>query len=310
MEKINVLITSAGRRVSLVRNFQKHSKVFCCDMNPMLSSACQVSDGHFKVPRVTDESYLDELMEICKENNIKIVIPTIDTELSILSKAKERFLKENIFLAVSSVEICDIFYLKTTTEQFFIKVGVNTPKIVKDLKTAKYPLFAKLDNSSLSVGAMRVDNYEEAIKLKGNYIFQEFIEGVEYTCDVFFDRDSKIKCIVPRERIEVRCGEVNKARTNKDKHILDEIKKLEPFLKGAYGTLTIQLFKTDDKIYFIEINPRFGGGYPLSFQAGADFAKMLIDDYLGKNLEYFEGWRDNLIMLRYDDEVIVDGNSI
>ena len=310
MEKINVLITSAGRRVSLVRNFQKHSKVFCCDMNPALSSACQVSDGYFKVPRVTDKSYLDELMKICKENNIKIVIPTIDTELSILAKAKERFLKENIFLAVSSLEICDIFYLKTTTEKFFQNVGVNTPKIIKDLKNAKYPLFAKLDNSSLSVGAMKIDSYEEAIKLKGNYVFQEFIEGIEYTCDVFFDRDSKIKCIVPRERIEVRCGEVNKARTNKDKQISDEIKKLEPFLKGAYGTLTIQLFKTNDKIYFIEINPRFGGGYPLSFQAGADFAKMLIDDYLDEKLEYFEGWKDNLIMLRYDDEVIVDGNSI
>ena len=310
MEKINVLITSAGRRVSLVRNFQKHSKVFCCDMNPALSSACQVSDGYFKVPRVTDKSYLDELMKICKENNIKIVIPTIDTELSILSKAKEKFLKEDIFLAVSSLESCDIFYLKTTTEKFFIKAGVNTPKIIKDLKSAKYPLFAKLDNSSLSVGAMRIETYEEAIKLKGNYVFQEFIEGIEYTCDVFFDRDSKIKCIVPRERIEVRCGEVNKARTYKDKQILNEIKKLEPFLKSAYGTLTIQLFKTNDKIYFIEINPRFGGGYPLSFQAGADFAKMLIDDYLGKKLEYFEGWRDNLIMLRYDDEVIVDGNSI
>jgi len=310
MGKINILITSAGRRVSLVRNFQKHSKVFCCDMNPALSSACQVSDGYFKVPRVTDKSYLDELMKICKENNIKIVIPTIDTELSILAKAKEKFLKENIFLAVSSVEICDTFYLKTTTEKFFFKAGVNTPKIIKDLKSAKYPLFAKLDNSSLSVGAMRVESYEEAIKLKGNYVFQEFIEGIEYTCDVFFDRDSKIKCIVPRERIEVRCGEVNKARTNKDKQISDEIKKLEPFLKGAYGTLTIQLFKTNAKIYFIEINPRFGGGYPLSFQAGADFAKMLIDDYCAKNLEYFEEWRDNLIMLRYDDEVIVDGNSI
>ena len=309
MEKISVLITSAGRRVSLVRNFQKHSKVFACDMNPFLSSACQVSDGYFKVPRVTDKSYLDELKKICKENNIKIIIPTIDTELSILAKAKEEFLKENIFIAVSSVEICDTFYLKTTTEKFFINAGVNTPKIV-NLKTAKYPLFAKLDNSSLSVGAMRVDSYEEAIKLKGNYVFQEFIDGVEYTCDVFFDRESKIKCIVPRERIEVRCGEVNKARTNKDKVILAEIKKLEPYLKGAYGTLTIQLFKTKDKIYFIEINPRFGGGYPLSFQAGADFAKMLIDDYLGNKLEYFDKWRDNLIMLRYDDEVIVDGNSL
>ena len=309
MEKIRVLITSVGRRVSLVKNFQKHCKVYTCEMNPDLSPAAHISDKYFKVPRVTDENYLGELKKICKENDIKIVIPTIDTELSILAQAKEEFLKEGILIAISTSEICDTFYLKTTTEKFFTKNNFLTPKSV-DIKTAKYPLFAKLDNSSCSIGAMKVENYEIAKNLQGNYVFQEFIEGVEYTCDVFFDKNSEIKCIVPRERIEVRAGEVSKARTNKDKTIINEIKKLEPYLKGAYGCLTIQLFKTADKIYFIEINPRFGGGYPLSFLAGADFAKMLIDDYLGKKLDYFEDWRDNLIMLRYDAEVIVDGNSI
>ena len=89
----NILITSAGRRVSLVKNFQKYSKVFCCDMNPTLSAACQVSDGYFKVPRVTDKNYLEVLFDICKQNDIKIIIPTIDTELEILAKAKEKFLK-------------------------------------------------------------------------------------------------------------------------------------------------------------------------------------------------------------------------
>ena len=312
MEKIKVLITSAGRRVSLVRNFQKYSKVFCCDMNPTLSAASQVSDGYFKVPRVTDKNYLEVLFDICKQNDIKIIIPTIDTELEILAKAKEEFLKEGIFIAISSEEICKTFYLKTSTEQFFRRFGFNTPKIVTNLKTAKYPLFAKLDNSSLSVGAKKVNSFKEAkelLELNKNYIFQEFIEGVEYTCDVFIDKKGEVISIVPRERIEVRAGEVNKARSCKDREIIDEIKKLVPYLKGAYGTLTIQLFK-NEKIYFIEINPRFGGGYPLSYLAGADFAKYLIDDYLGRELKYSEDWQDNLIMLRYDAEVLVDGNSI
>ena len=313
MERIKVLITSAGRRVSLVKNFQKHSKVFSCDMNPTLSSACQVSDGYFKVPRVTDKNYLEVLFNICKQNDIKIIIPTIDTELEILAKAKQKFLKEGIFIAISSEEICKTFYLKTTTEQFFRRFGFNTPKIVTNLKTAKYPLFAKLDNSSLSVGAKKVNSFNEAkelLELNKNYIFQEFIDGVEYTCDVFLDKNGEVISIVPRERIEVRAGEVNKARTYKDNKILEEIKKLVPYLKGGYGTLTIQLFKTKQGIYFIEINPRFGGGYPLSYLAGADFAKYLIDDYLGKKLKYDESWQDNLIMLRYDAEVLVDGNSI
>jgi len=309
MERIRVLITSAGRRVSLVKNFQKYSEVYTCDMNPFLSPACQVSDKYFKVPRVTDETYKDELLRICKDNRINIIVPTIDTELSILSSLKEEFLKEGIFIAISSKNICDTFYLKSSTEKFFIENGFKTPKIV-DIKTANYPLFAKYDNSSCSIGATKVNSYEEAKELKGNYVFQEFIEGIEYTVDCFVDKNSNVVSIVPRERIEVRAGEVSKARTRKDKQIIEEVKKVLEKLDGAYGCITIQLFKTESEIYFIEINPRFGGGYPLSYLADADFAKYLIDDYLGKKLEYNEKWKNNLIMLRYDAEVLVDGNSI
>ena len=60
----------------------------------------------------------------------------------------------------------------------------------------------------------------------------------------------------------------------------------------------------------IEINPRFGGGYPLTYFSGANFAKYLIKDYLDEKLSYFEDWKENLVMLRFDAEVLVDGNSI
>ena len=310
MEKINLLITSVGRRVSLVKNFEKHFNVFTADMNPKFSAACQYNGSFFKLPPVRSENYIDSLLEVCKKNDIKIIIPTIDTELSILAESKELLKKEGILPVISSKEICETFYLKTTTEEFFIKNGFKTPRIIRDLENAKYPLFAKLDNSSLSIGARKVNSLKEAQTLKGNYIFQEFIEGIEYTIDAFFDEKSNLICVVPRERIEVRCGEVAKARTRKDKLIIDEIKKLAKHLKGAFGCLTIQLFKRDNEIIFIEINPRFGGGYPLSFLAGADYAKFIKDIYEGRELSYFEGWKDNLIMLRYDAEVLVDGNSI
>jgi len=310
MGKINLLITSAGRRVSLVKNFEKHFNVFTGDMKPEFSAACQYNGKFFKLPAVRSENYIDFLLEVCKKNDIKIIVPTIDTELSILAENRKLLEKEGILPIISSKEICDIFYLKTSTEECFIKNGFKTPRIVGELENAKYPLFAKLDNSSLSVGAKKVNSFEEAKTLKGNYVLQEFIEGVEYTIDAFFDEESNLICVVPRERIEVRCGEVAKARTRKNKLIIDEIKRLAKYLKGAFGCLTIQLFQRDEEIIFIEINPRFGGGYPLSFLAGADYAKFIKDIYEGKELKYFEGWKDNLIMLRYDAEVLVDGNSI
>ena len=315
----NILITSAGRRVSLVKSFQEtiktfnqNSKIYTTDMNPLLSSACQVSDGYIKVPRVTDKDYLHILKTYCIDKKISIIVPTIDTELSILADAKDDFKKNNIFIAVSSKDICDKFYLKKTTEQFFTKHSFNTPKEIKDTQNCNYPIFAKFNNSSCSIGATIVYTPEQAKELAQdkNYIFQEYINGEEYTVDIFIDKHNEVISIVPRLRIEIRAGEVNKAQTIKDKKIITTIKELCKKLDGAYGCLTIQLFKIDDKIIFIEINPRFGGGYPLSYLSGANFSKYLIKDYLNEKLKYDEKWKDNLIMLRYDAEVLVDGNCI
>jgi carbamoyl-phosphate synthase large subunit len=315
----NILITSAGRRVSLVKSFQdtikefnKDGKIYTTDMNPTLSSACQISDGYLKVPRVTHQDYLPILKDYCKKENISIVVPTIDTELSILADAKEEFEKDGIFIAISSKQICDIFYLKDTTEKFFVENNLDTPREIQDIKYCDYPIFAKLNNSSCSIGATIVYTPEQAVDLAQdkNYIFQEYIQGDEYTVDVFIDKKGDIVSIVPRLRIEVRAGEVNKAQAIKDKDIIKAIKELCQKLNGAYGCVTIQLFKTKKRIIFIEINPRFGGGYPLTYLSGANFVKYLIEDYLDKKLEYSEDWRDNLIMLRYDAEVLVDGNSI
>ena len=89
----NILITSAGRRVSLVRFFQKElksvfaeAKVFTTDANPDYASACRISDGYFKMQRVTEPNYIDDLLQLAIKNDVKIIVPTIDTELLILSK--------------------------------------------------------------------------------------------------------------------------------------------------------------------------------------------------------------------------------
>lgn len=309
----NVLITSAGRRVRLLQNFQealkRHTptgKVFTTDMKPEMSSACLLSDGWFKTQRVTDEGYIDALLTLCRDNGVYLVVPTIDTELTVLADARERFRRHGIHVAISSAAFCETFYLKSSTEAFFKRCGVDTPRIVDPGPASVYPLFAKHDNSSCSVGAAVVHSYDEAERLaaQGNYVFQELIQGDEYTVDLFMDRHGNTVCVVPRKRLEVRAGEVSKALTVKDPRIIDAVKALAAHLDGAYGCITVQLFKTSERIVFIEINPRFGGGYPLSWQSGADFAAMLIDDCLDRDLVYTEAWRDQTLMLRYDAEVI------
>ncbi|WKX76470.1 ATP-grasp domain-containing protein [Zobellia laminariae] len=133
----------------------------------------------------------------------------------------------------------------------------------------------------------------------------------EFTCDLYYGKDNKLKCVVPRKRIEVRDGEVYKALTVKNL-LVDYIKENLGTVNGAVGCLTAQFFvhSTEDKIRAIEINPRFGGGYPLSYLSGANYPKWIIEEFAqGKQIEEsFDCWeKDLLMMIRYDDEILVHG---
>jgi carbamoyl-phosphate synthase large subunit len=128
----------------------------------------------------------------------------------------------------------------------------------------------------------------------------------EYTIDVYYTQESDLICMVPRQRVEVRGGEISKGRTNKE--LIDFLKEPMSKIKTAFGCLTLQVFKskTTDQIYAIEINPRFGGGFPLSNAAGARYPEFLIREvFLGEKLTYTNDWEDQLVMLRYDAEVLV-----
>ncbi|MHC4483538.1 MAG: ATP-grasp domain-containing protein, partial [Planctomycetota bacterium] len=132
----------------------------------------------------------------------------------------------------------------------------------------------------------------------------------EHTCDVYVDFSMKVRCVVPRKRIEVRAGEVSKGQVVKHPVIISEAARLVEKLGAGPGVITLQLFLTDDnKVKFIEINPRFGGGVPLSIKAGANFPKWILQELLtSKTNISFDAFKDNLIMLRYDGEVWLENS--
>jgi hypothetical protein len=140
-------------------------------------------------------------------------------------------------------------------------------------------------------------------------ILQEHLDGTEYTLDLLFDFNGELRCVVPRKRIEVRAGEVSKGMVDCEETVLDAGWKLGKKMKGARGCLNAQCFLSDDKtVKFVEINPRFGGGVPLSIHAGADFPKWIIEMNLGKDPgDISRAFKNNVLMLRYDDAVFVDG---
>lgn len=319
---MNILISSAGRRVSLVRAFQKelkklfpNGKVFAADANPVLSAACQIADGHFKVPYLSDPSYFEVLIRECQVRDIKLLVPTIDTELLMLAENRELLVENGITPVIASKEFVSKCRDKREIHKFFESHGVSVAKEFSK-KDYQLPLFIKPIDGSRSVDTYLIKDESELTDYhfeNEKLMFLEYLdhnEFNEFTCDLYYGRDHQLKCVVPRKRLEVRDGEVYKALTVHNK-LVPYIQEKLASVDGAVGCLTAQFFlhHENDKIYAIEINPRFGGGYPLSYLSGANYPKWIIEEYFLEEeiKESFDIWEKDLLMIRYDDEILVHG---
>lgn len=316
----NILITSAGRRVELVRAFQVElkkkfptSKVYTAEVNPEWSSACRISDGFFTIPRVDNGNYINSILELCIKREIKIVVPTIDTELLVLSDSKELFLSNNIQIVVSDFDFISKCRDKRQTNILFKDLKIEIPSAI-DKKNPSFPLFIKPYDGSLSKDIYLINSKEEltdSLLNNPKLMFMEYInprDFHEYTIDAYYDKNSDLKCLVPRRRIEIRGGEISKGKTEK-LEFYKILKDKLSFMKGAKGCLTIQFFigKETDEIIGIEINPRFGGGFPLSYASGANYPEYIILEYMmNEPITFIDNWIENRVMLRFDSEVILD----
>lgn len=326
MSDFNILFTSSGRRVSLIRHFREAlqklglgGKLVSADLQSH-APASFVADIRELVPRVSEPAYIPALLDICQRHEIKLLVPLIDTELHLLAPHRKTFEEIGVVLLVSSEAVNHLSLDKRRTREFFIRAGLKTPDIldpaeILDSKKPLYPYLLKPAEGSCSSGVTTIRN-EKELRFFLDYIpdpiIQGLVEGEEYTLDILVDFAGEARCVVPRLRMETRAGEVSKGMTVKHPAVMEAGRKVVEALPGALGCITLQCFLTKSgEIVFIEINPRFGGGYPLSYAAGADFPKWIIQMLLGDD-PYIEmdGWQDGLVMLRYDEGIFVDKKDI
>ncbi|WP_255477300.1 ATP-grasp domain-containing protein [Synechococcus sp. BIOS-U3-1] len=309
-----ILITSAGRRGELIKIWKKsalstlgsEARIYSCDLNPSLSAACQLADQSFKSVQCTEPDYPAQILELCLANDIKMVIPTIDTELQVLAESREAFDAAGVQLVVSDPGLVRLCRDKRRTADLFASLSILTPKIL-DPERLIFPCFMKPVGGSCSQGIKTIlsaDHLAPVDTSDSNNLFQELVPNhwIEYTVDLCYSKSGDLLGCVPRQRLEVRGGEISKGATRKD-NVLRTLKKRLGTLKGARGVITLQIFvdPSRDKMLGIEINPRFGGGYPMSHAAGADYPSLLIREYLlAESIGYEEAWEANLILLRYD----------
>jgi len=316
---MKIFFSSPGRRFELIRILKKEIKnsYIIAGDHSKLSPTFSLCDQTFKLPSKIDSNYFEEILKICKKKYIDLVIPLIDYELEGYARFKNEFNKNQIQVMISPLETINLSIDKYKTFLFLDKhKTIHKPHTdllekynKKNFKNDLVIIKPRKGSNSKDIHKIRKDFVFEFSKIKGfnfqDYIVQEYVEfDYETTVDICLNSNHKIIELCQRRRLKVRGGEVERAITTKNKEITEIIRKLTKIIK-FFGIINIQIMTKDDRHYICEINPRFGGGFPLSYHSGAnmiDHLKYLFNNSDNDNFGDSR-YKTNFLMLRYDDAV-------
>ena len=321
---MNILLTCVGRRNYLAQYF----KEACGDQGlvvgvdrDMTAPALADCDLVCAVPSIDEPDYIDDILGICQHHDIEMLVSLNDLELPIIARHKDKFEEIGVKAIVSDEALIDMCFDKYSSYQWLVDNGFNTPYTVLDIDDAKvaidtsrlsFPLIVKPRWGSASTCVFTVNSVEEMELaygltrhqltrnlLKGvsgknsqNIVIQQKLNGTEYGIDVLNDLSGQNRQILVKQKIAMRSGETDKACLVR-LPILEALGAAIGAKSGHIGNLDCDAFLIDDTAYVLELNPRFGGGYPFSHLAGADFPRAIVGWVRGttnmptpKELEY------------------------
>ena len=313
---MNILFTCAGRRTYLLKYFKENlsegDKVVATDMQ-LSAPALQVADVKLQVPAVYDPEYVNITLDICREQKIDALLSLNDLELPILAENKTRFEELGVKVIVSSPEVIDIAFDKYKTAQWVESLGLVSPKTyvrLDDVKKAlvageiEFPLFMKPRWGSGSIGLESIADMEEldiyynllmkkikktilaTASVGDEYIMiQEKLTGSEFGLDIMNDLNGKNVAVSVKQKLAMRAGETDKAVTVDFPEVREMGRKIGMAL-GHIGNLDVDIMQRSDGAYCVlELNPRFGGGFPFSYEAGVNMPKAIIQWVKGEEVD-------------------------
>jgi len=301
-KKITILFLGGAKRVSLAEKFIEEGKkkkldisIFSYELeeNVPISFIGKIIIGL----KWNDENLYAHLLEAIELNGINIVIPFLDYATVVAAKLKRVINNVDVFIPVSDENRCAVFFNKSLANDWCAENDIKTPSNLEE-----YPLIAKPITGSASKGILILESSEDLDKIdkRENYLIQKFIRGKEFSVDIYVSpRTNNIISIVPRERIETQGGESIKSITVKSSRLVSFSKEIIEKSK-LVGPITLQLIEESETkdIYFIEINPRYGGAVLNSIYAGANSVEFLLNDFLKIENSYNEVWQDRFLMIR------------
>lgn len=295
---MRVLISSVGRRGYLVKFFKEalgsDDEVWGGDYS-IYAPAFHCCDKSVLLPKVTEPNYVEQLILFCQKNHIDMVVPLIDPELEALAAQRERFYDADIMVVVSPPRTVQIAFDKYLTYKFGKDEGIAVPETVVTVREAeellatgrlRWPVVVKPRKGSASTDITYCRNKRQMISAFESCpepMIQEYTEGQEYGYDIFGDRNYRPISVFCKRKLAMRAGETDKAVSTDDADLIALGVKLAEGLQ-LFGPVDVDVMVTSDGPKLLEINPRFGGGYPCSHQGGANFPAKLIAMYRNETL--------------------------
>ena len=318
---MNILILAAGTRNKIVQYF-KHTfsgigNVVATDAS-MLGPAVYEADKYYIVPPITEEGYVDIILDICRKENICGVLSLIDPELSILSANQKKFESLGVTIIGSSYELCELSLDKMKMYEWLKSHGYNCArswidkkKFYHDVKTREvsYPVFVKPYRGSASISISKAEDkasIDFLFEHRSDLMIQEFLNGQEIGADVYIDMISgDVVSIFTKKKLKMRAGETDKAVSFKDNQLFDFIERF--VVEAGYkGQIDIDIFEIDGKYFISEVNPRFGGGYPHAYECGCDHMKLILNNLAGIANEKKIGlYEEGIYMMKYNEVKMV-----
>lgn len=320
VDTVRILILSCGTRNKLIKYFMNRQngfeKVIVTDCS-IYAPALYEADQYYIVPKFTEDNYLEILFEICRKEHVNVVLPLQEDEILLIAQQREEFKKRNIFLAVSEYEKVKLCRDKYQLYQYLRerKIPVIDTYLPSQRALIESEIssnaFIKPRNGCGSIGAIKVKKGKllEALldEAEEEFVVQPYISGEEFGIDVYVDFDTKnVSGLFAKRKLRMRAGETEKSISVKDPELFKLVEQTVRAV-GLVGALDVDVLKYNAKYYVLEINTRFGGGYPHAYECGVNFPIMLAQNVSGRKNERVLGeYKEGIVALKYMD-VLVKG---
>jgi len=309
---VNVLVTSAGTAsaISVIKALRMQDeyrvRILAVDADTT-APGLYLADDQLVVPKCSQDSYIPTLLRLCEDRQISALYPIYSQEIELIAEHAGRFVEQGVSLLLPRPDVVRLCNDKRRMYELVAALGVDAPRLIHDDEVVTFPAFAKPNCASGTTGAMRIDDKTawDYTKLKyPDFLYQEFVPGLEYTVDILCDWRSTIVVASPRLRLATRAGQSVKGRTVAEPTLVALCAKLCKAI-GFVGACNIQFIRRGEDFVFIEVNPRYAaGGLMLTLHAGANLPLLALKLMLGKHVET-PAVHPGVTMLRYWEEVII-----